>query len=121
MDIPIYIYWMIIATVSLLWITTLIISVQLNKRLSYLRFESRSQSVKYGLLTEQFLPLVETYPWDSSRFRFLGSPIDGIQFEQDQIILVEFKSGKSQLSATQNKIKQLVESGKVEFQVVRVG
>ena len=30
--------------------------------------------------------------------RFLGAPIDGVQFEDDRVILVEFKSGRSRLS-----------------------
>jgi predicted Holliday junction resolvase-like endonuclease len=121
MDIPVHIYWAIIAVQLFLWITTLIVLTKLNKRLLAVTFENRSQSVKYGLLTEQFLPLVETYPWDATKFRFLGSPIDGIQFEEDRIILVEFKTGKSQLSSLQRKLRDLVESGKVEFEVVRIG
>ena len=72
-------------------------------------------------VTEQFLPLVESYPWDSKHFRFLGSPIDGIQFEEDRIILVEFKSSFSQMSGRQRKIKNLVEQGKVEFELIRAG
>ena len=88
---------------------------------SELKSRIRSQSTRYGQITEQFLPLVEAYPWDSKQFRFLGSPIDGIQFEEDKIVLVEFKSSSSQMSVKQRKIKELVEQGKVEFKLIRVG
>ena len=121
MDIPVHIYWIVIGVQLLLWISTLIALTKLNKRFSVVRSANQSQSVKYGLLTEQFLPLVDAYPWDPTKFRFLGSPIDGIQFEEDRIILVEFKSGKSQLSSLQRKIRDLVESGEVEFEVIRAG
>ena len=94
---------------------------RMRSSLAELKSQIRSQSTRYGQITEQFLPLVESYPWDSKEFRFLGSPIDGIQFEVDRIILVEFKSGSSQMSGRQRKIKNLVEQGKVEFELIRVG
>ena len=71
-------------------------------------------------MTEQWLPLVEPYPWDPQNFRFLGSPIDGVQFEEDEVVLVEFKSGNSRLSARQVLIRDLVDEGKVSFREVRV-
>tara|TARA_B100001013_G_C24362975_1_gene345057 strand:- start:299 stop:538 length:240 start_codon:yes stop_codon:yes gene_type:complete len=77
-------------------------------------------STRYGKLTEQFLPLVDSYPWNPSYFRFLGSPIDGVQFEDDKVIFVEFKSGKSKLSKNQRLIRDLVDAGHVEFKVVRL-
>ena len=80
----------------------------------------RSQSVKFGQISEQFIPLHNLFPWDSKQFRFLGSPIDGIQFEEDQIIQVEFKSGNSDLTTKQRKIRNLVQNGKVDFQVIKV-
>ena len=94
---------------------------KLKSAVSELKSQIRSQSTRYGQITEQFLPLVEAYPWDSKQFRFLGSPIDGIQFEEDKIILVEFKSSSSQMSGKQRKIKKMVEQGKVEFELIRVG
>ena len=54
------------------------------------------------------------------RFRFLGAPIDGVQFEDDRIVLVEFKSGQSRLSSRQRRIRDLVREGRVEFREVRV-
>ncbi len=71
-------------------------------------------------MTEQFLPLIDSYPWDSSNFRFLGTPVDGVQFEDDKVILVEFKSGRSKLSRRQRGLRDLVHHGKVEFKELRV-
>ena len=66
-------------------------TVRLSKMLAGERFRNRSQSTRYDKLTEQFLPLVEAYPWEPSKFRFLGFPIDGIQFADDRMILVAFR------------------------------
>ena len=88
--------------------------------LARLRFDKQSQSVRYGKMSEQFFPFMKDYPYNAEGFRFLGTPIDGVQFEKDKIVFVEFKSGSSQLSAKQKDIKSLVEKKKVEFKEVRV-
>lgn len=85
-----------------------------------LESKSKSLSVKYGKMTEQFFPFLEKYPYDKENFRFLGNPIDGIQFEDDEIIFVEFKTGSSRLSSRQKKISKIIESGKVKFKEFRV-
>lgn len=82
--------------------------------------QKRSQSIRYGKLTEQFMPFLETYPYDPHEFRFLGTPIDGIQFTEDAIVLVEFKASGSQLSQRQRTIKKIVEEGAVRFEVHRI-
>src|SRR5689334_7267700 len=63
------------------------------------RTRQRSLSASYGRITEQWFPLMERYPYDSSNFRFLGTPVDGVQFEEDRIVFVEFKSHRAELSA----------------------
>ena len=119
MDIPIV--WWVVVGLSAALVLSIVVAIQLYKRLKEVRFRKRSQSSKYGNLTEQFLPLADSFPWDPSNFRFLGSPIDGVQFEDDQIILVEFKAANSQLSPLQRHIRDLVNDGKVGFEVVKVG
>ena len=79
----------------------------------------RSESTRYGQITEQFMPFISEYPYDSKQFRFLGSPIDGVQFEEDKIVMIEFKSAGSQLSTRQRRIRNLVREGKVDFQEIR--
>ena len=82
--------------------------------------KNKSLSSRYGKMTEQFLPLIDVYPWNPRMFRFLGSPIDGVQFNDDKVLLLEFKTGKSQLSKTQKHIKALVDQKKVEFEVIKL-
>ncbi len=81
----------------------------------------RSLSTKYGQMTEQFMPFLPNYPWDPQRFRFIGSPIDGVQFEDDRVILVEFKTGTSRLTQVQRRVRNLVREGRVEFEELRIG
>ena len=79
-------------------------------------------AVGRGLMAEQFAPFTETFKnlgWDIPEFKFLGRPVDGIQFEEDEIIIVEFKTGDSAMSQKQRNIKRLVDDGKVTFQEIR--
>jgi predicted Holliday junction resolvase-like endonuclease len=80
------------------------------------RSHKRSISASYGRITEQWFPLMDGYPYDSANFRFLGTPVDGVQFEEDKIVFVEFKSRNAELSTAQRRMKQLVQSGKVTWE-----
>ena len=80
----------------------------------------QSLSTRYGKTAEQFMPFMASYPWDPQRFRFLGSPIDGVQFEDDRVILVEFKTASSRLSPSQRRVRDHVAKGRVEFHEVRM-
>lgn len=88
--------------------------------LKEIKFAKASLSTKYGKMTEQFMPFLARYPYDPDRFRFIGSPIDGIQFEDDRIVLVEFKVSGSRPSINQNKIRDLVEKRRVVFEEFRL-
>ncbi len=92
----------------------------LKNDIESLSFSKRSQSVKYGQLTEQWIPFSQNFPFNTQNFRFIGKPIDGVCFEDDKIIFVEFKSNKSVLSPVQKKIKQLVEDKKIEWFELKV-
>ncbi len=111
--------WAIIGLSGAL-VLVLLAAVRLQGQLSRERHRSRSQSSRYGRMTEQFLPLADSYPWDPSNFRFLGSPVDGIQFEEDRVVIVEFKAGSSDLSKRQRRIRDLVRNGRVDFEVIRL-
>jgi predicted Holliday junction resolvase-like endonuclease len=67
------------------------------------RSRQRSLSTVYGRISEQWFPLMDRYPYDSQGFRFLGSPVDGIQFEADRIVFCEFKANRSDLSTEQRR------------------
>ncbi len=80
----------------------------------------RSLSTTYGRISEQFAPFMEDYPHDPQSFRFLGSPIDGVQFTEDKVVLVEFKTNTSRLTPEQARVKRLVEQGRVEWLTFRM-
>lgn len=92
----------------------------LKEKYSELLFSKQSQSVKYGQLTEQWIPFSKEYPYNSQNFKFIGKPIDGISFEDDKIVFVEFKTNKSQLSESQKKVKELVKEKKIDWFELRV-
>jgi predicted Holliday junction resolvase-like endonuclease len=77
------------------------------------RTRKKSLSAVYGRITEQWIPLSNRYPHDPRHFRFLGTPVDGVQFTEDAVIFVEFKMNRSRLSENQQRIKALVEEGRV--------
>jgi len=84
-------------------------------RLQQLRFDKSSQSVRYGKTVEQWIPFSNNFPFSRQDFRFIGSPVDGIAFEQDKIVFVEFKAADSRLSEKQKHIKELVQKKKIEW------
>ncbi|MGA2667206.1 MAG: Holliday junction resolvase-like protein [Patescibacteria group bacterium] len=83
-------------------------------------FQKSSLSSKYGKMSEQFMPFLKDYPYDPQNFRFLGTPIDGLQFCDDKIVFIEFKTNRSQMSPRQRQIAELVWQKKVEFEEHRM-
>jgi predicted Holliday junction resolvase-like endonuclease len=90
-------------------------NLSLQRSLDELFFKKSSQSVKYGKLTEQWIPFSERFPFNPENFRFLGSPVDGIAFNEDCIVFVEFKTASSSLNEKQKKIKELIQNKKIEW------
>lgn len=95
--------------------------LRLRDEIKVNQFELRGFHVKAGNIAEQLAPLTTVFPWDPRDFKFLGKPVDGIQFEKDRIVLVEFKTGKSKLTKDQRVIKKLVENHEVYFEEIRIG
>jgi Predicted secreted endonuclease distantly related to archaeal Holliday junction resolvase len=65
-------------------------------------------------------PFFTGWPFDPNGFRFLGNPIDGIQFSDDAVIFIEIKTGKARLTDSQKTVKRLVKEGKISFATFRV-
>lgn len=80
----------------------------------------KSSEVRLGKIGENLAPFLNGWPWKARQFRFLGNPVDGIQFNDDEIIFVEIKTGKARLSKSQKKAKELVKQGKVSFVTFRI-
>ncbi len=93
---------------------------ELSDYVNQLTFSKQSQSVKYGKMSENWIPLSEKFPYPKESFRFLGNPIDGVAFLEDKIVFCEFKAGSSQLSEKQKNIRELVQNKKVEWHELRV-
>ena len=109
---------------SALLVLAVILLIWLYKRaraeLGYLKSDKQSILTRHGKSMEQFIPFIKDYPYDKSNFRFIGTPVDGIQFEPDKIVFIEFKTGDSRMTAKQTGIKDLILNNKVEFEEIRI-
>ncbi len=93
---------------------------ELSNHINTLSFSKQSQSVKYGKMSENWIPLSEKFPYPKENFRFLGNPIDGIAFLDDKIVFCEFKANTSKLSTKQENIRELVKNKKVEWHEFKI-
>jgi len=101
--------------------------------------EARAQSVRQsastvrGRIAEQLAPLLPGFEYQPADAKFLGDPIDYVVFdglsdarhgdgdlESIQIVLLDVKHGRSELSTYQRAIARAVEDGRVSFRVVRI-
>src|SRR3989344_947254 len=112
------IYWVLIILIILIIILFAIIR-NISRKYMDLQYKHKSNFVKHGKSFEQLFPLMNNYPYEHRNFRFIGDPIDGLSFEEDKIMFIEFKTGGSNLSQKQRKIKELVEKGKIEWKEIR--
>jgi predicted Holliday junction resolvase-like endonuclease len=92
-----------------------------KNRFQQIQHDKISSEVRVGKIGENMAPFLEDWPYDPNTFRFLGNPVDGIQFCDDEIIFVEIKTGKSRLSKGQKRARDLIQQGKVSFATFRVG
>jgi|SRR3989338_3912165 len=75
---------------------------------------------KFGRIFEQYAPFSSKLSKDEKEhLLFLGKPIDAISFCQDKILFIEIKTGKAFRTPNQDRVKKLIEEGKVEFREVR--
>jgi predicted Holliday junction resolvase-like endonuclease len=114
--------WQIYTILILLFFTMLFFWLwrRASERHSEVAFQKSSLSSKYGKMTEQFMPFLKDYPFDPQNFRFIGSPIDGIQFDDDKIVFIEFKTATSRMSDKQKRIADLIGQRRVTFEEHRL-
>jgi predicted Holliday junction resolvase-like endonuclease len=62
---------------------------------------------------ESYQESMKYYPYNPNNFRFIGTPIDGIQFEDDMILFVRFHPDNTPFTTEQNRIKSLIGNKKV--------
>ena len=87
----------------------------LKKRIDKLIFEKQSLLTTNEKSRQQFTQITKDYPYEIKNFRFIGNPIDGIQFNENKILFVEFKKNKLKHANIKSNIKKLLETGKIEW------
>jgi predicted Holliday junction resolvase-like endonuclease len=82
--------------------------------------QTASAYVRQGMVAEKMAPFLDGFSWDPQKVHFLGMPIDYIYFGDDEIAIIEVKSGNARLSEKQKQIKKLVEEKKISFHLYRI-
>ncbi len=91
---------------------------ELERRLGKVNHTLSSVRVKHGQAWETFIPLMKIFEealGAKENAVFLGQPLDLIYFNNNEILFVEVKTGKSSLSKKQRKIKNLIRDKKVRW------
>jgi predicted Holliday junction resolvase-like endonuclease len=82
--------------------------------------QKKSSEVVLGQISEKLAPFLSIFPYDPQKATFLGNPIDYVVFDEDAVIFIEIKSGNSQLTQKQRKIKKLIKEQKVRWEEIRI-
>ena len=82
--------------------------------------QKKSSEVRLGHIAETLAPFLDQFDFDPENCVFLGKPIDYISFADDEITLIEVKSGKSQLNSRQRHIRDQVKSNLIAWKEVRI-
>ena len=82
----------------------------------------RSREVLGGQFGEQVAPYLPGFPCNPGDCKFLGQPVDFIAFPGsavgkpiDEVLFIEVKSGKSQLSEREKQIRSAIKNGRVRY------
>ncbi len=91
-----------------------------------------SRAVIKGKIAEQLAPVLPNFKYLPSDARFIGDPVDYIIFNgytsikdnsgQEgnlEVVILDVKTGKSELSQLQQAIAQAINAGRIRFEVVR--
>jgi len=82
--------------------------------------QKKSSEVRLGQISEQLAPFLSNFPYDPKKVQFLGNPIDYIYFGEDEVVIIEVKSGNARLSKKQRQIKKLILEGEVKWKEIRI-
>lgn len=86
----------------------------------------RSRSTLSGQVLERLAPHFPEFPYDPTDLRFIGTPVDYIVFdglaegEVQEVVFLEVKSGRSNLTTRERRVRDAVEAGAVRWGVYRV-
>ncbi len=82
--------------------------------------QKKSSEVRLGNIAETLAPFLDQFDFDPETCTFLGKPIDYISFGEEEITIIEVKSGKSQLNSKQRQIRDQIKSGLVSWKEIRI-
>ena len=68
-----------------------------------------------GFQQQDIQEMIRYYPFNLDNFRFIGSPVDGIQFDDDFILFIRFQKDNIPRTKEQTHVKRLLEQGKVKW------
>ena len=87
---------------------------------------NRSRAIIGGQFSEQLAPFLPNFPYNPNECRFIGKPIDLIVFkgmdnkEIEEIKFIEIKSGNSQLTPNERKLKEAIQNKRVTWEEYRI-
>ncbi len=86
----------------------------------------RSYAVTRGKIIEQLVPYLPQFSFNPKDARFLGTPIDFIVFDGlaedkcDRVVFVEVKTGSSNLSTRERRVRDAIKEKRVEWCQLRL-
>lgn len=92
----------------------------LQEQFEKLRFNKISGDVKLGQKFEVILPFLQDFPYPDDEIKAMYQPIDLIVFRENEVVFLEVKTGVSQLSDKQRRIRKNIKEGRVRFEEVRL-
>ena len=84
--------------------------------------QKKSSETRLGQISENIVPFLDVCPYNPKSMHFMGSPVDYLVYDLDQgeIVFVEIKTGNSKESKRQKIIKNIIKSGKVYYEQIRL-
>jgi len=87
----------------------------------------RSSAVVSGKVSEHLAPYMPDFPYSPKDARFLGTPIDFLVFDGmsdddiREVVFLEIKTGGSNLTSRERRVRDAVLAGRVSWKEFRVG
>jgi len=87
----------------------------------------RSSAVVSGKVSEHLAPYMAGFPYNPKDARFLGTPIDFLVFDGisdddlREVVFLEIKTGGSNLTTRERRVRDAVVTGRVSWKEFRVG
>jgi predicted Holliday junction resolvase-like endonuclease len=84
--------------------------------------QKKSSETRLGQISEHLIPFLNGCTHDPKNLHFMGNPIDYLAFDFDdgKITFLEVKSGNSKASKRQKIIKNIIKTGRVFYEELRI-